>query len=61
MDETDARARISNQASRDERRDVADVVIDNSGTPEELARRVDDVWEWLLERAAANDADAASG
>ena len=45
--EADARARIANQASRDERRAVADRVIDNSGTLEELAAQVDEVWAWL--------------
>jgi dephospho-CoA kinase len=47
MDEADARARIANQASRDERRAVADRVIDNSGTMDELAEQVDDVWSWI--------------
>jgi dephospho-CoA kinase len=52
MDEADARARIANQASRADRLAVADVVIDNSGTPQALAARVDEVWAWLRERAA---------
>jgi dephospho-CoA kinase len=52
MDEADARARIANQASRADRLAVADVVIDNSGTPQALAARVDEVWRWLRERAA---------
>jgi dephospho-CoA kinase len=47
MDEADARARIANQANRDERRAVADRVIDNSGTTDELAEQVDDVWTWI--------------
>lgn len=47
MDEVDARARIANQASREQRLAVADVVIDNSGSLEDLARRVDEVWEWI--------------
>jgi dephospho-CoA kinase len=46
MDEADARARIANQASREKRLAIADVVIENSGTMDELARRVDEVWEW---------------
>ena len=45
--EVDARARIANQASREDRRAVADRVIDNSGTIEELRAQVDDVWSWL--------------
>jgi len=47
MDESDARARIANQASREERRAVADRVIDNSGTIEDLRRQVDEVWTWI--------------
>ena len=35
MDEADARARIANQVSREQRLAVADVVIDNSGTLED--------------------------
>jgi dephospho-CoA kinase len=47
MDEADARARIANQASRQERAAVADRVIDNSGTLGDLRRQVDEVWVWL--------------
>jgi dephospho-CoA kinase len=47
MDERDARARIANQASREERRAVADRVIDNSGTIADLERQVDEVWKWI--------------
>ena len=47
MDETDVRARIANQASREERLAVADKVIDNSGTREDLRRQVDEVWAWI--------------
>jgi len=47
MDETDARARIANQASREERRAIADRVIDNSGTIEHLRDQVDEVWTWI--------------
>lgn len=46
MREEDARARMANQASREKRRAIADQVIDNTGTVEELRRRVDDVWQW---------------
>ena len=35
------------QASREDRRKLADVVIDNAGSPEDLARQVDDVWRWI--------------
>jgi dephospho-CoA kinase len=47
MAEEDVRARIANQASREERVAVADQVIDNSGTRDDLQRRVDEVWEWI--------------
>ncbi|WP_409330609.1 dephospho-CoA kinase [Trujillonella humicola] len=44
MTEADARARISVQATDEQRRAVADVVLDNSGTPGELAAQVDRFW-----------------
>ncbi len=44
LTEEDARARIAAQASDQERRAVADVVLDNSGTPAELAAQVDRFW-----------------
>ncbi|SOE03145.1 dephospho-CoA kinase [Blastococcus haudaquaticus] len=40
----DARARMGAQASDEDRRAVADVVLDNSGTHEELAAQVDRFW-----------------
>jgi len=40
----DARARIAAQATDEQRRAVADVVLDNSGTPEQLAAQVDRFW-----------------
>jgi len=47
FDRKDARARIRNQASREARRAVADRVIDNSGTLEELEPQIDFVWSWI--------------
>ncbi|OLT37850.1 dephospho-CoA kinase [Actinomadura sp. CNU-125] len=52
MTEADARARMANQASRDERRAVADHLIDNSGDLEKLNAQVDALWETLAARAA---------
>lgn len=51
MTEADARARMAAQASDEARAAVADVVIDNAGTPEELAAQVDVLWSRLLVRA----------
>jgi dephospho-CoA kinase len=47
MHEDDARARIKAQATDDERRAVADVVIDNDGTFDELRAQVDALWTRL--------------
>ncbi|MET8568602.1 dephospho-CoA kinase [Streptomyces sp. NPDC004783] len=51
MTEEDARARMAAQATREQRRAIADVVIDNDVPLEELRRRVDEVWAELLRRA----------
>jgi len=45
--EEDARARISRQASREERLAKADKVLDNSGSVEHLIAQVDALWPWL--------------
>lgn len=45
-------ARIRNQADRDARLAAADLVVDNSGTREELRDRVAELWRTLLARAA---------
>ena len=47
FDESDARARIARQASRDDRLKTADFVIDNSGSPDELDPQIDRLWAWL--------------
>ncbi len=44
MSEEDARARIAAQANDEQRRAVADVWVDNSGSPEDLVQRAHDVW-----------------
>ena len=44
MDEGQARARIAVQATREQRRAVADVVIDNDGDLAALKARVDRLW-----------------
>ncbi|MEU1151356.1 dephospho-CoA kinase [Streptomyces sp. NPDC005863] len=53
MSEEDARARMAAQATREQRREVADVVIDNDGPLDGLAERVAEVWAGLTRRAAA--------
>ncbi len=49
LTEDDARARIAVQATDEQRRAIADVVLDNSGTEAELAAQVDRFW---VERVA---------
>ncbi|MCA0143497.1 dephospho-CoA kinase [Blastococcus sp. LR1] len=44
LSEADARARIAAQATDEQRRAVADVVVDNSGTQEQLAEQVERLW-----------------
>ncbi|MFH9607949.1 dephospho-CoA kinase [Streptomyces sp. NPDC017448] len=53
MTESDARARMAAQATREERRAVADLLVDNDGSHEALVSRVDAVWDELVRRAAA--------
>jgi dephospho-CoA kinase len=59
MDEADARNRIASQVPRDERLAVADRVVDNGGSREDLEAQVDDLWSWLVEREAEVGVDAA--
>ena len=44
MEEADARARIAAQASEEQRRAIADVLLDNSGSQGELVERARDIW-----------------
>ena len=48
-----ARARMAAQASREQRLAVADIVIGNSGSLDDLDRRVAEVWADLERRAAS--------
>jgi dephospho-CoA kinase len=43
--EADARARMARQSSREDRLALADVVIDNSRSVEDLAPQVDELWQ----------------
>jgi len=45
--ETDARARMARQASRDERLAKADFVISNDGPPDDLVPQVQACWDWI--------------
>jgi dephospho-CoA kinase len=49
--EDDARARIAAQATDEQRRAVADVVLRNDGTPDELRAQVDRFWAERVEPA----------
>ncbi|MFD5219903.1 dephospho-CoA kinase [Streptomyces tendae] len=51
MTEQDARARMAAQATREQRREIADVVVDNDVPLDELRRRVKEVWDELVRRA----------
>jgi len=48
--EADARARVAAQITREERRALADLVIDNSGDRGALESEVERAWAWLSER-----------
>jgi dephospho-CoA kinase len=47
MPEADARARIANQVSREERLAKADFVVDNAGTESDLDAQIDAAWTWI--------------
>ena len=57
----DARARVAAQISRDERKELADFVIDNSGDRKDLSAQLDTLWTWLADRSNAQIRDTASG
>lgn len=48
MSESDARSRIERQATREQRKAIADWVLDNSGSPQDLQKQVDEMWSWIL-------------
>jgi dephospho-CoA kinase len=47
LSESDARARVAAQVSREERRKLADMVIDNAGSRDDLTPQIADVWAWI--------------
>ena len=52
VSEEDAKSRMNNQASNEERLAIADFVIDNSGTRSSLESEVDRCWNWIMKLAA---------
>ncbi|MFF5441592.1 dephospho-CoA kinase [Streptomyces achromogenes] len=58
MTEEDARARMAAQATREQRREIADIVIDNDVPLDALRERVADVWDGLARRARQGSAGA---
>ncbi|WP_066912790.1 dephospho-CoA kinase [Millisia brevis] len=54
LDEADAKARIAAQATDVQRREVADIALDNNGSPETLVAAVRQLWSERLEPFAAN-------
>ena len=61
MAEADVRARMTRQASREDRLARADRVVDNSGTLDDLRAQVNDLWAWIGSLAAAAVGAADSG
>lgn len=61
MKASDVQARIDKQASRKDRLAIADRVLDNSGTKDDLVRQVDQAWEWIvtLPKAGADAGETA--
>ena len=49
MSEAEARARVGNQTSRESRTGVADFIIDNTGSVEELSGHVASLWVSLID------------
>lgn len=49
VDREDAKQRIAKQISDDKRLQFADVVLENSGTEEDLVRQVDRIWERIIQ------------
>ncbi|MFF2203032.1 dephospho-CoA kinase [Streptomyces sp. NPDC058145] len=61
MTEDDARARMAAQATREQRREIADVVIDNDVPLDALRKRVTEVWDDLVRRARGPRTASADG
>jgi dephospho-CoA kinase len=61
MKASDVQARIDKQASRKDRLAIADRVLDNSGSIDDLVRQVEQAWEWIatLPNAGADAGETA--
>jgi dephospho-CoA kinase len=59
--QSDARNRIASQLEPEKRLARADIVIDNSGSLEDLGRQVDKIWKELQARLAAGARPPAGG
>ncbi|MCS0603338.1 dephospho-CoA kinase [Streptomyces sp. LP11] len=55
MTEEDARARMAAQATREQRAEIADILIDNDVPLDALRKRVAEVWDGLTRRAGERD------
>lgn len=53
MTEAEARSRIANQASDEDRRAIADVLIDTSGTEQQTLEQVDALWRRIAPASSA--------
>jgi dephospho-CoA kinase len=47
---SDIEGRIAAQATREQRIEVADFLIDNDGTEDELLREVENIWDSLHDK-----------
>jgi dephospho-CoA kinase len=54
LTEPDARARLAAQASQEQRRAVADIVIDNGGSVTDLKAQIGRLWRFLTSTKARN-------
>jgi dephospho-CoA kinase len=54
LDAADAQARLAAQASREQRRAVADIVIDNGGSVTDLKAQIAPLWQELTSAGAGN-------
>ena len=61
MNVLDARARMAAQIKSDERLKLADIVVDNSGTLEDLDLEVEKVWKWAQSIQVFRAIGSASG